>query len=473
MAKSISDTVNSVVAVIVDAITVVLAIYLSVWVRFDSGWFQVLFGRPENVYEAHSPICIIAVVAMYFVGRHVKLFRRPQRGTFVSKVPRLLRYSLSVAIIILLVCSVFRNFFKIGFSSATIIIFAGVFFCLLLLERGILFSLEIKLAKKIAPDNSILIIGANSTAVHLIRCFAADPRLSVKVCGVLSAPANYDIPVEITPEQLLGTTDDFFTLLDKLGNVTQVIVVDPNLDKKFLRSVIFECEKRFIRFNIVPDVFFMLTSSIEIETIDDIPLMGLKHSPLEKVLNRIVKRIEDIVCALLGLIIVSPIILIFAILVKLSSPGPIFFRQVRCGYAGKEFTIYKLRTMKQDAEKTTGPVFASENDPRRTKLGAWMRSHNIDELPQLWNVLIGNMSMVGPRPERPMFVEQFTAEISHYMRRHDCKPGITGWAQVHGLRGNTSIEARLYHDLWYLENWSLALDLKIMLRTIFAVRNAY
>ena len=343
----------------------------------------------------------------------------------------------------------------------------------MLLERGILFSLEIKLAKKIAPDNSILIIGANSTAVHLIRCFAADPRLSVKVCGVLSAPANYDIPVEITPEQLLGTTDDFFTLLDKLGNVTQVIVVDPNLDKKFLRSVIFECEKRFIRFNIVPDVFFMLTSSIEIETIDDIPLMGLKHSPLEKVLNRIVKRIEDIVCALLGLIIVSPIILIFAILVKLSSPGPIFFRQVRCGYAGKEFTIYKLRTMKQDAEKTTGPVFASENDPRRTKLGAWMRSHNIDELPQLWNVLIGNMSMVGPRPERPMFVEQFTAEISHYMRRHDCKPGITGWAQVHGLRGNTSIEARLYHDLWYLENWSLALDLKIMLRTIFAVRNAY
>ena len=169
MAKSISDTVNSVVAVIVDAITVVLAIYLSVWVRFDSGWFQVLFGRPENVYEAHSPICIIAVVAMYFVGRHVKLFRRPQRGTFASKVPRLLRYSLSVAIIILLVCSVFRNFFKIGFSSATIIIFAGVFFCLLLLERGILFSLEIKLAKKIAPDNSILIIGANSTAVHLIR----------------------------------------------------------------------------------------------------------------------------------------------------------------------------------------------------------------------------------------------------------------------------------------------------------------
>lgn len=473
MAKSINDTMNSIIAVMADAVTVVVAIYLSVWVRFDSGLFQIWFGRPEDVYQTHSPICIIAVLAMYFIGRHLKLYQRPQRGTFVSKVPRFLRYSLSISITILLVCSVFRNFFTSEFSSATLLIFSVVFFCLLLIERLLLFFIEIKIAKKIPPQNSILIIGANSTAVHLMRCFSADSRLSVKVCGVLSLSGNYDIPEEITTEQLLGTTSDFFEILDKLENLTQVIVVDPNIDKKFLRLVIFECEKRFIRFNIVPDVFFMLTSSIEIETIDDVPLMGLKHSPLTKVSNRIIKRIEDIVCASIGLILASPIILIFGILVKRSSPGPIFFKQMRCGYGGKEFTIYKLRTMKQDAEANTGPVFAQENDPRRTKLGAWMRSHNIDELPQLWNVLIGNMSMVGPRPERPMFVKQFTEEINHYMRRHDCKPGITGWAQVHGLRGNTSIEARLFHDLWYLENWSLALDLKVMLRTIFAVRNAY
>ena len=473
MAKSVSDTINSIVAVIADAVAVVIAIYASVWVRFDSGWFQVLFGRPDNVYQAHSGICILAIVSMYLSGRHLKLYRRPQRGTFVSKIPRYIRYSLSISVVILLVQSIFRNFFSNQISSAVILIFACVFFFVLLIERGILFAIELRVASKTTPENSILIIGANSTAVHLIKCFSADPRLSVKVCGVLSNPGDYDIPEGICGEQLLGTTDDFFTLLDKLQNVSQVIVVDPNVEKKFLRSVIFECEKRFIRFNIVPDVFFMLTSSIEIETIDDIPLMGLKHSPLDKVTNRIVKRIEDIVCALIGLIVASPIILIFGFFVKRSSPGPIFFKQIRCGYAGKEFTIYKLRTMKQDAEASTGPVFAQEDDPRRTKLGAWMRSHNVDELPQLWNVLIGNMSMVGPRPERPVFVEQFTAEISHYMRRHDCKPGITGWAQVHGLRGNTSIEDRLYHDLWYQENWSLALDLKIMLRTIFAVRNAY
>ncbi len=473
MAKSVNDTINSLIAVIADAVAVVIAIYFSIWIRFDSGLLEVPFGRPENVYSKYSPICIVAIFAMYFVGRHIKLFHRPQRGTYVSKIPRFLRYSLSVAVLILLISSVFRNYSEIDFSSGVILIFAFVFFLILLFERGIIFAVEIMIAKRISPDNSILIIGANETAAHLIKCFAVDPRLSVRVCGVLTIPGKYDVSDKISSEHILGTTDDFFKYLDQLKNVTQVIVADPSVDKRFLRSVIFECENRYIRFNIVPDVFFMLTSSIEIETVDDVPLMGLKRSPLDKFSNRIVKRVEDIVCALLGLIIAGPIILLFAILVKRSSPGPIFFRQIRCGYAGKQFTIYKLRTMKQDAEASTGPVFAQEDDPRRTKLGAWMRSHNVDELPQLWNVLIGNMSMVGPRPERPVFVKQFTEEINHYMRRHDCKPGITGWAQVHGLRGNTSIEARLYHDLWYQENWSLALDLKIMLRTIFAVRNAY
>ena len=159
--------------------------------------------------------------------------------------------------------------------------------------------------------------------------------------------------------------------------------------------------------------------------------------------------------------------------IKRESPGPAFYSQTRCGYGGKSFTIYKLRSMRLNAEEATGAVFADENDPRRTKIGTWMRSHNVDELPQFWNVLKGDMSLVGPRPERPEFVDQFSSDISHYMRRHIGRPGITGWAQVHGLRGNTSIEDRLRHDLWYLENWSIALDIKILLRTCFAMRNAY
>ena len=223
----------------------------------------------------------------------------------------------------------------------------------------------------------------------------------------------------------------------------------------------------------VPDLFRMLTSSVEVETIDDIPLLGLRRSPLDHLGNRLAKRTEDVLGALVGLLLFAPVVAVLALLVKRESPGPAFYGQTRCGYGGRPFTIWKLRSMRADAEAGTGAVFAAEDDPRRTRIGAFMRTHNLDELPQFWNVLKGEMSLVGPRPERPEFVEQFAGEFEHYMRRHVCRPGITGWAQVHGLRGNTSIAERLHADLWYLENWSLALDLKILLRTIFAVRNAY
>jgi lipopolysaccharide/colanic/teichoic acid biosynthesis glycosyltransferase len=162
-----------------------------------------------------------------------------------------------------------------------------------------------------------------------------------------------------------------------------------------------------------------------------------------------------------------------AVLIKRSSPGPVLYGQERCGERGRVFTLYKLRTMRTDAEEQTGPVFTAREDPRVTPVGAFLRRRNLDELPQLWNVLLGQMSLVGPRPERPHFVERFKEDISRYMWRHVSKPGMTGWAQVNGLRGNTSIQERIKYDLYYLENWSLALDFKILAKTFFARENAY
>ena len=228
-----------------------------------------------------------------------------------------------------------------------------------------------------------------------------------------------------------------------------------------------------MRFTLVPDLFRVMTSSMEVETVGDIPMLGLGRWPLENAWNRAAKRIEDILGAFVGLVLSTPVVLLFGVLHKLQSPGPMFYAQVRCGYRGRPFTIYKLRTMRTDAEAASGPVFAQPDDPRRTRLGSWMREHNIDELPQFWNVLKGDMSLVGPRPERPVFVEKFGDEIDHYMWRHNSRPGITGWAQVNGFRGDTSIEGRLRCDLFYLENWSLALDAKILFRTLFARQNAY
>jgi len=210
-----------------------------------------------------------------------------------------------------------------------------------------------------------------------------------------------------------------------------------------------------------------------VQSLDDIPLLGLKRWPLEVFWNRAMKRSVDIVGGLLGLLVSLPVLAVVAVFIKRDSPGPVFFRQERCGERGKRFMICKLRTMPENAEKESGPVFAIENDPRRTSVGGVLRKLNLDELPQFWNVLAGDMSLVGPRPERPHFVEQFKTEIARYMWRHVSRPGLTGWAQVNGLRGDTSIEERIKYDLYYLENWSLAFDLKILLKTLLARRNAY
>jgi exopolysaccharide biosynthesis polyprenyl glycosylphosphotransferase len=223
----------------------------------------------------------------------------------------------------------------------------------------------------------------------------------------------------------------------------------------------------------VPDLFQILMGSMDVQMVDDIPLLGGSRWPLDYFWNRLLKRMEDVVGAVVGLVLSAPIILVAAVAIKLTSPGSVFYRQERCGERGRRFLLYKLRTMQVDAEKETGPVWTVENDPRRTGLGAFLRRYNLDELPQFWNVLRGDMSLVGPRPERPEFVEQFREEIDRYMARHISKPGLTGWAQVNGLRGNTSIEERIRYDLYYLENWSLSFDFKILFKTLIANQNAY
>jgi exopolysaccharide biosynthesis polyprenyl glycosylphosphotransferase len=240
-----------------------------------------------------------------------------------------------------------------------------------------------------------------------------------------------------------------------------------------MMDILLLCERHLIAFNMVPDLFHVLTTSMDVQSLDDIPLLGLGRWPLDHFWNRALKRACDVAGAAVGLVVAAPVMLAAAAAIKRDSPGPIFYHQERCGEKGRTFRLHKLRTMAADAESRTGPVFAAEDDPRRTRVGGFLRRYNLDELPQLWNVLRGEMSLVGPRPERPHFVEQFKEEISRYMWRHVSKPGLTGWAQVNGLRGNTSIEERVKYDLYYLEHWSLAFDLKILLRTAFARENAY
>jgi exopolysaccharide biosynthesis polyprenyl glycosylphosphotransferase len=215
----------------------------------------------------------------------------------------------------------------------------------------------------------------------------------------------------------------------------------------------------------VPDLLQFIALRARLEDLDGVPVISINDVPLQG-FNTALKRLIDFSIAAVSLVLLAIPLAILALLVKWTSPGPVFYRQERMGLDGKPFIIYKFRSMAHDAERDTGPVWARENDPRRTEFGRVLRRFSLDELPQLWNVLRGDMSIVGPRPERPLFVEEFRNRYPQYMLRHKVKAGITGWAQVNGWRGNTSIEKRIEYDLYYIENWSLRLDLKIIWLTL-------
>ena len=228
-----------------------------------------------------------------------------------------------------------------------------------------------------------------------------------------------------------------------------------------------------VAFRWIADIFGLVTSKMRVSYLGGMPLLAFSDSPLSDWENRFLKRAMDAALSAVFLVVFSPVFMILAALIKSDSKGPVFYGQKRIGEDGRQFTLWKFRTMREDAESKTGPVWAVKDDPRRTRMGSFLRANNLDELPQLWNVLRGDMSLVGPRPEREHFVSQFREDIPRYMARHSIRSGITGWAQVNGLRGNTSIEERTQYDLYYIENWTLFFDLKILFMTVFAKHNAY
>jgi Undecaprenyl-phosphate glucose phosphotransferase len=233
--------------------------------------------------------------------------------------------------------------------------------------------------------------------------------------------------------------------------------------------------REIVDVKVVPDLLQVIALRARLEDLDGIPVININDVPLQG-FNSITKRAIDVVMSSAGLLVLTIPLAFVALLVRLTSKGPVFFQQERMGLDGKSFTIVKFRSMFDDAERHTGPVWAAAEDPRVTPLGKFLRRSNLDEMPQLWNVLRGDMSLVGPRPERPHFVEQFKHKIPQYMLRHKVKAGLTGWAQVHGWRGNTPLEKRIEYDLYYIENWSVSLDLKILWLTLlngFFHKHAY
>ena len=461
------DVMLAVVAVLTDAIGIFGAFALAWWLRFSSGWIP----RPEVLPPVGVYIYggAISTLLFLFIYGALDLYKRPQAGFFVEKIPRLVRANIIGLVLAFALASMIRT--EPPFSRLTVGIAFLTTSCGIILLRFILFHLEISLARIQTHVNRVAILGTDGVAHRLRRVLEHDPRLRARVVAffpVSDSPPHPSIPLQQI-EQNLDSLDNM------LANQAfdELILTDTSLSHPRMAQIIAECEKHLVDFRLVPDLFRLLTSEVGGQHIDGIPLLGIGRWPLDHFPNRVMKRAEDTVGAVCGLVVSIPLVIIFAWLIKRESPGPVFYKQERCGEEGKTFTLYKLRSMRIDAEEESGPVWASTGDERRTRIGAWLRETNLDELPQFWNVLKGEMSLIGPRPERPHFVDQFKEEIGHYMWRHVFKPGMTGWAQINGLRGDTDLHDRIKHDLYYLENWSLAFDFKILLRTLFSRRNAY
>lgn len=315
----------------------------------------------------------------------------------------------------------------------------------------------------------VLLVGWGSDAAKLVSSISSDPRHAYKVEGYVATKAQ---PVDTESDcKYLGTIDEIEGLLTS-HLVDVILVADFRLGTEKLLYISTLAERHYVEFKIVPTFFRIFISNLRLQSLAGVPVLGVEELQITAHVNAILKRTLDIIGALAGLAISAPLIAILAFLIKRESPGPLFYRQRRTGRHGHEFYIYKLRSMRIDAE-TNGAQWAVKDDPRRTKIGTFMRETNLDEIPQFWNVLKGDMSLVGPRPERPELIAKFEKEIPHYNPRHEVRPGITGWAQVNGLRGNTSLVDRIRYDLYYIENWSMLLDIRILLMTLRNRKNAY
>jgi Undecaprenyl-phosphate glucose phosphotransferase len=315
-----------------------------------------------------------------------------------------------------------------------------------------------------------LVVGAGKVAADIVARVRSHRELGYQIVGCLSKDGSEKRGERGIP--VIGSYNDLKSLLATM-DIDQVIVALPLEDHHEMPQVIEQIGDSLIDLKIVPDVYQFVRVGGRIEEFEGLPVISVQESPLDT-LSLFAKRVVDVLVASAALLVLSPFLLFISVLIKLTSPGPIFYGQERLSYDGTRFKILKFRSMRIDAEEH-GPGWTTKGDARVTWLGKILRSTSVDELPQLWNVLRGDMSLVGPRPERPVFIDEFRKRVPRYMLRHKVPAGMTGWAQIHGWRGDTSIDKRIEFDLYYIENWSILLDFKILCLTVlrgFFHRNA-
>jgi exopolysaccharide biosynthesis polyprenyl glycosylphosphotransferase len=441
-----------------DAVASNLAMLCAWFLRFQFELIPVTKGQQDlATYARILPIVTLVFPLAFAVQGLYRI--RPTR----SRAEELLSVAIGsvVATVVLSGVLLWVRPEAISYSRATLAIFMVAAMLLVTIGRTLVRNVVERRHRAGRDLDRVLIAGNGELARAVLeRINAHRDQLGFRIVGYLR---NGDAG-ELPNLECLGTIADAEDVVKKHA-IDHVFVALPHASSEAMMALLDRLVRHIVSLHVVPDLLQFMVLRSRVEDLDGLPTINLSETPLEG-WSRFVKRAFDLVVAATALVVLSPVMIGIAIAIWLEDRGPVFYRQVRMGLDGKPFDILKFRSMRVGAENETGAVWAEKDDPRRTKVGRFLRAWSLDELPQLLNVLVGDMSVIGPRPERPEFVEQFRAEFPHYMLRHKVRAGMTGWAQVHGWRGNTSIRMRIEHDLYYIENWSLALDVKILFLTV-------
>ncbi len=448
------DGLYFVATVLRDAFFIGASFVLAYWLRFHSGFVQITKGVPSfaSYFSASLFVVVTWLLVFYFLG----LYDATRKFSSLDESFEVVKGSIIGTLIALFPTFFFRT---VTYSRLVVLIACFLAVAFVLAGRACFRLIKVFAYRRGIGLKRVAIVGGGEMGERIVDRIRKRVELGYLIVGQILENSKG----RIRSIELLGHLDGIRAIIE-VNKIDSLIITFPLRSHHKVTKILSECEDLPVDFQFVPDMYEMMTSKLSLYDIDGVPLIGLKEFPLAG-WGRLAKRAVDVGLSSIFLGLASPLIVVIAVMIKLTSRGPVFFRQERVGEDGRIFRIFKFRSMRVEAEEKTGPVFATANDSRRTEIGAILRRASLDEIPQLINVLKGEMSLVGPRPERPHFVEQFEKEIPRYLERHKVKSGITGWAQVNGLRGNTSIEERVKHDLYYIENWSLGLDLKILIRT--------
>lgn len=439
-------------------------------------WFFMFGGNNNAVLSKELYfIALIPIIPLYILLNAIFGLYAPKRVSGrreeISNIIKANSIGLLIFTLVLFMGS--KNYYMYHFSRKLVFIFYGIDIFLTILERNVIRYILRLMRAKGYNQKHILLIGYSRAAESYIDRVLANPEWGYNIRGILDD--NMERGFEYKGIKVIGTIENLELILEM--NVLDEIAITLSIKEyERLERIVNDCERSGVHTKFIPDYNHVIPTVPHIEDLQGLPIINIRYVPLTLLHRALTKRIVDIIGSLVGIILFSPIMLVVAVLIKLSDKGPIIFAQERVGLHNKLFKMYKFRSMAVEPPQKEAKKWTTKNDPRVTAIGRFIRKTSLDELPQFFNIFMGDMSLVGPRPERPFYVEKFRDEIPHYMIKHQVRPGLTGWAQVNGYRGDTSIEKRIDHDLYYIENWSMGFDFKILFLTVFKGfinKNAY